>query len=300
MRRAEKVARRARRNKDRSRRRTKALMVASTFATAGTTLVAMAMATPAWADYTSPNGFVYHPGLALQAGGALDNPLVTVTAPPGSDPQALFLSNISNRDFSGGGEYIASYGTTGFPLVATGTVPLFALSRVAGETTDCAGESITNSTATFAGCFLKTISTSAFLDVVPVTVAFPDVTQSVTKNSGLFNGNSVFVKTNAQGDIDYAATDAVGVEECSPMPAGVVFDIHSCIGLGNMTPLGVDQGQGDGYMATVPVLDHVGSTTCAPHDLSTSQCSLWTVEVHNDSTGRYWWPLANGIPISFK
>jgi hypothetical protein len=287
MRRAKKVARRNRRKMDGGRRKTKTLMVASTCAAAGTMLVAMAI--PAGADYTSPNGYIYHPGLSLQAGA-----MVTVTPPSGSDNSGLGIDGATIS-------YPLAMEIAPYFSVAMGTVPLFADDGSAGGVTDCAGESITGGTATFAGCVLKTYAPwLQVLDVVPVTVAFPNVTQSATSSSGLSNGKSVVVKTNAQGDSRFAATDSVVVEECGPMPAGVVFDIHSCIGLGTMTPPGVDQGQGSDYMATVPVQDRVGSTTCATHSGSTSQCSLWTVEVHSDSTGRYWWPLANGIPISFK
>jgi hypothetical protein len=281
MRRAEKVARRTRRNKDRTRKKSKALMVAGTCATAGTTLVAMA--TPALADYTSPGGFVYHPGTALQAGAS-----VTVTAPGSS---ALGLTIDGNNGGLTFGTSVASY----VGGLATGTVPLFADDNLAnGGVTDCAGESITNGSATFAGCFLNTFGTSGWLESVPVTVAFPNVLQTLTRNSGLHNGDSVFLTTGAGGDPRFANTDGVAVEECSPMPTGVVFDITRCVGLGNMG------GTNGSYMAPVAVQDHVGSTNCSGHSGSTSQCSLWTVEVHNDSTGRYWWPLADGIPISFK
>jgi hypothetical protein len=282
MRRAEKVTRRNRRKRDRGRKKTKALMVASTFATAGTTLVAMAMATPAWADYTS-DGFVYHPGTALQAGAN-----VTVTAPyPVED---LLLVDPNAPEISSGFTVLSSYRSD----VATATVPLF--TSTTGIVTDCGGESITGGIEQYAGCQLVSADPDTnppqTVATVGVTIAFPNVTQSASSSSGLSNGSSVTVKSNAQGDPTYAATDSVVVEECGPMPTG--FTIHNCIGLATMT------GSSGNYMATVKVQDPVGSTTCAGHSGSTGQCSLWTVEVHSDSTGEYWWPLANGIPISFK
>jgi hypothetical protein len=267
-------------------------MVASTFATTGFTLVAMAMATPAWADYTDPSGFTLHPGTALQAGASVT---VTDTTNIGGPPVGLSIVNINDLVppfFSISGTFIAAYAFS----VATGSVPLFADDSTSPDgVTDCAGESITGGgTGTIGSCVLLSSGALDPLDLLPITVAFPNVTQSATSSSGLGNGNSVTIKSKAQGDPTWAGTDSVAVEECGPMPAGVVFDVNQCVGLGTMA------GTSGNYTATVPVQNTIGSTTCAGHAGSTKQCSLWTVEVHNDSTGRYWWPLANGIPISFK
>ena len=296
MRRAEKVSRRSRRNKHRSSKKTKALKAAATCATAGTTLIAMAVATPAGASYTSPNGYVYYPGNALQAGASVE----AVTNPvAGAQPLELDIDGASGNTSRGSTIANYTYVTSGGTYVgayALGTVPLFADDGLAvGGVTDCAGESITTSTVTFAGCYLKTFNTLGVLaDQVGVTVAFPNVTQSATLTTGLTSGLPIAVTTNAQADPRFGAMDSVVLEECGPMPAGVAFNINSCVGLGTMT------GTSGNYMASVSVQDPVGSTTCAGHSGSTSQCSLWTVEVHNDSTGRYWWPLAAGLPITFK
>ena len=82
------------------------------------------------------------------------------------------------------------------------------------------------------------------------------------------------------------------------MPAGS-FQINQCDQLGYMT------GASGSYTANVASQGFVedfstaASTNCAGESGSTTQCSLWTVEMHTDATGTAWWPLANGIPINY-
>jgi hypothetical protein len=291
------------RRRRRLTRRANAFVAVSALAAAGM----LAVGSPAAYANVTIDGYTFSPGTA-GADGTLAGLQVgqneTVTSPSGVT--ASILSEVSvDQDLNIHPGFVASFNGT---HTATGPISLFAGSEGIefpdpGSITDCAGQSVTSGPqagiAPSCGFAVYDVK-GTLIAIVPFAVgptgnpllAFPAVTQGVSKATNLNNGDSLTMHSNAQGEYHYASTDQIAVEECRPMPTG--FDIAQCVGVGSMS------GSSGNYSATIAVQGQVGSTVCAKHGGSTNQCSLWTVEVHNDSTGRYWWPLANGVPVSFK
>ena len=237
----------------------------------------------------SHHGFTYSPGLTLQAGSTL-----TVTKPAGNPATTVFEDGANGANAS---LALFDSGST----KATGTVSLFAGEGSDGTRQDCAGESEALGSSTHPvkvtkGCSLYVTHLVGGSypqdDLVNITVAFPNVSQSLTTPGGtplrlVGQGTSVMLSTDAQVDPVVGTGDEVQLEECSPISSG--FDQNKCVSIATMS------GTSGAYVGTGPVSTRVGSTACkGGHSVAGAQpCSLWTVEVHHDSSGTYWWPLSS-------
>jgi len=271
------------------------MVVASGVATAGGMLVAGA--SPAGADFISPNGWDYTTGTQVGSGMSyLTTDSVEVFAPvtDTSSSELLEFGTYNNQ-----GQVIGDYSYEGSQLWVNTAPALFAdgtggsASAPGSKVTDCYGELIGYSAQQFKGCQLVTKDASNnVLDSIPMTVV-PTAQTTITYQPGWSSGGTATLQSSTHGVPAFEAQDSFLALECLPMTSG--FDFSQC------TVLGIESGGPGNHTWTGSPVSSVNGTACHVLLNGGALCSVETLELHVDSTGWYGWPIeAESAALSFK